>query len=149
METEMGLWIDHRQAFIVTLVGQGEEVTRITSDIEKTVRYDASHGSHDDTTEIRRDRQDRRFDEQLNRYYDEIASHLREATSILILGPGEAKVELQERLGGHGLRNHVVAVNAADKMTDAQIAAEVRQHFRESQRGANRTTQQQQTTKET
>ena len=146
METEMGLWIDHRQAVIVTLVDQVEEVTRITSAIEKTVRYGASHGSHDDTTEIR---EDRRFDEQLNRYYDEIASHLREATSILILGPGEAKVELQERLEGHGLRDHIVAVNAADKMTDDQIAAEVRQHFRESQRGAARITQQQPTAKAT
>ena len=140
MEIKMGLWIDHRQAVIVTLVDQVEKVTRITSDIEKTVQYGTSHGSHDDTTEIRRDRQDKRFDEQLNRYYDEIASYLREATSILILGPGEAKVELQESLESHGLRDHVVAVNAADKMTDAQIAAEVRQHFRESQRGGNRTT---------
>jgi hypothetical protein len=56
MKTEVGLWIDHRQAVIVSLVDQVEEIKRITSDIEKDVRYSgASKGSHDDTTEIRRD----------------------------------------------------------------------------------------------
>ena len=150
MKPQVGLWIDHRQAVIVTLVDQVDEVKRITSDIEKFVRhFGASHESHDDTGEIRRDRQDRRFDEQLYRYYDEIASYLRDATSILILGPGEAKVELQKRLEGHGLRDHIVAVKNADKMTDDQIAAEVRQYFRESQRGANRTTRQQRPAKKT
>jgi hypothetical protein len=39
MKKEVGLWIDHRQAVIVTLVDQVEETKRITSDIEKQVRY--------------------------------------------------------------------------------------------------------------
>jgi hypothetical protein len=57
MKTEVGLWIDHRQAVIVSLVDQVEEIKRITSDIENHVRYSgaSSKGSHDDTTEIRRD----------------------------------------------------------------------------------------------
>jgi hypothetical protein len=118
-----------------------EEIKRITSDIEEHVRYSgASHGSHDDTTEIRRDRQDRRFDDQLNRYYDEVISYLRDATSILILGPGKAKGELQKQLEAHGLSDRIAALKTADKMTDAQIAAAVRQYFREKQHGSNKAT---------
>ena len=60
MKKEAGVWIDHRQAVIVTLIDQVEETKQIMSDIEKQVRYSGdSVGSHDDTTEIRRDRQDR------------------------------------------------------------------------------------------
>ena len=131
MKTEVGLWIDHRQAVIVTLVDQGEETKRITSDIEEQVRYSgASHGSHDDTTEIRRDRQDRRFDDYLSKYYDEVIACLRDVDSILIFGPGEAKGELQKQLEDQALGERIVGIETADKMTEGQIVAKVRQHFR-------------------
>jgi stalled ribosome rescue protein Dom34 len=131
MKTEVGLWIDHKQAVIVTLVDQVEETKRIISDIEKHVRYSgASHGSHDETTEIRRDRQDRRFDDYLSKYYDEVIACLRDADSILIFGPGEAKGELQKHLEGQALGERIVGIETADKMTDDQVAVKVRQHFR-------------------
>jgi len=130
MKTEVGLWIDHRQTVIVTLVDQTEEIKRITSDIEKHVRYSgASHGSHDDTTEIRRDRQDRRLDDHLSRYYGEVIACCRDADSILIFGPGEAKGELQKQLEGQSLGERIVGIETTDSMTDGQIAAKVRKHF--------------------
>jgi len=130
MKREAGLWIDHRQAVIVTLVDQVEEIKRITSDIEEHVRYSgASHGSHDETTEIRRDRQDRRFDDYLSRYYDEVIACLRDADSILLFGPGQAKGEFQKHLEGQELGERIVGIETTDKMTDGQIVAKVRQHF--------------------
>jgi stalled ribosome rescue protein Dom34 len=134
MKTNAGLWVDHRQAVIVILSDQGEEIKRIESHLEKHIRYSgASHSrtptGHDDSAE---DRRDRRFDDQLNRYYDEVISLLQNVDSILILGPGEAKGELQKRLEGQEARRRIVAIEAADKMTDGQIAAEVRQYFRGS-----------------
>ena len=132
MKTEAGLWIDHRQAVIVILLAHGEEIKRIESNIEKHVRYSgASHSQnptgHDDSAE---DRRDRRYDDHLNRYYDEVLSLLQNVDSILILGPGEAKGELQKRLEGQAGRRRIVAVETTDKMTEGQIAAEVRQRFR-------------------
>ncbi|MBN1310455.1 MAG: hypothetical protein JXB30_03475 [Anaerolineae bacterium] len=132
MKSEVGLWIDHRQAVIVTLVDRAEEIERIISDIEKHVRYfGASHGSHDDTSEIRRDRQDRRFDGHLSRYYDEVIACIRDADAILIFGPGEAKGELQKQLEAQALGERIVGVETADNMTDGQIAAQVRRRFLE------------------
>ncbi len=131
MKKEVGLWIDHKQAIIVTLVDQVEETKRILSDIEKQVRYSgASHGSGDDTTEIRRDRQDRRFDDYLSKYYAEVIACLRDADSILIFGPGEAKGELEKQLEGQALGERITGIETADNMTEGQIAAKVRQHFR-------------------
>jgi stalled ribosome rescue protein Dom34 len=131
MKTETGVWIDHRQAVIVTLINQVEEIKRITSDVEKQVRYSGdSIGSHDDTTEIRRDRQDRRFDAHLGKFFDEVIVSLRDADSILIFGPGEAKVEFQKHLEGQALSERIVGIETTDNMTDGQVAAKVRQYFR-------------------
>lgn len=45
------------------------------------------------------------------------------------IGPGEAKAKLEERLSHETPRGQVVGVATADKMTDGQIAALVRQRF--------------------
>jgi len=133
MKREAGLWIDHRQAVIVTFVGQAEVTKRIVSNMETHVRYSgASHPkdqteSHNDAAE---DIRDRRFDDHLSTYYDEVIACLSDVDAILILGPGEAKVELQKRLEDHEPRGRIVAIEAADKMSDGQIAAQIRQHFR-------------------
>lgn len=153
MKKDVGLWIDHRRAVLVISLDQEEEIKQITSGMEKHVRYsDASHASgaggeaNDATTE---DGRDRRFDDHLNKYYDEVIAYLRDATAIVILGPGEAKGELQKRLEFYGLSDRIVASQTSDKLTDDQIAAEVRQYFRESEHGLNRTMQQKQTAKGT
>ncbi len=130
MKIEAGLWIDHRQAVIVTPVDRVEEIKRITSDIGKQVRYSGdSHGSHDDTTEIRRDRQDRRFDDHLSKYYDEVIACLCDADSILIFGPGEVKGEFLKHLEGQALSERIAGIETTDNMTDGQVAAKVRKYF--------------------
>jgi hypothetical protein len=57
-------------------------------------------------------------------------SSIRDADSILLFGPGEAKGELEKRLESEGLKGRIVGVEAADKMAERQIAAKVRQCFR-------------------
>lgn len=124
MKREIGLWIDHREAVIVILADEGEETKRIVSDIEKDVRF--SGGAQEVTAE---DMRDRRFTNHLNKYYDEVIAHIREADSILIFGPGEAKGELRKRLESEELGGRIVGIETVDKMTDRQIAAKVRQRF--------------------
>ena len=131
MKKEAGLWIDHRQAVIVTLNEQGEEIAHVNSGMAKHVRFSGASQSetptdHDDSTE---DKRDRRFENHLDKFYDDVIALLQNADSILILGPGEAKGELQKRLEAHPGNHGIIAVQTADKMTDGQIAAEVRRHF--------------------
>ncbi|RPJ86456.1 MAG: hypothetical protein EHM18_06150 [Acidobacteria bacterium] len=126
MKREVGLWIDHRKAVIVSVTDNGEETGLVESDMEKHVRYSAA--AQEDSAE---DQRDNRFTGHLNEYYDHVISRIRDAESILIFGPGEAKVELQKRLERESLSGRVVGVETVDKMTDRQIAARVRQHFPE------------------
>jgi hypothetical protein len=128
MKRQAGLWIDHKGAFVVLLGEGAEETERIESGMEKHVRYSghaaAAEGSADD-------QRDRQFAAHLERYYDVVISHLGDAKSILLFGPGEAKGELAKRLASKGLGERIVGVETVDKMTDHQIAAKVRQHYQE------------------
>jgi hypothetical protein len=125
VKSKVGLWIDHRKAVIVIVTDEGEETKQITSDMEKRVRF-SSGASEDGSAEDMRDRQ---FENHLNSYYDDVIACLREAESIQIFGPGEAKGELETRLENVGLKGRIVEIETVDKMTDRQIAAKVRQRF--------------------
>jgi hypothetical protein len=124
MKRYVGLWVDHRKAVIVSLTDKVEKTTRILSGMEKHVRF--SGGAQGAAAE---DQRDRRFTGHLDRYYDKLVSYIRDADSILILGPGEAKSELRTRLEGEALGGRIVGIETVDKMTDHQIAAKVRERF--------------------
>jgi hypothetical protein len=128
MKKEIGLWIDHRQAVIVILSEAGEEIRKITSNMEKHVRFMGGSASEDGSTEDVRDRQ---FGNRLHGYYDEVVAIIRDANSIQLYGPGEAKGELEKRLVSAGLKNRISRIETVDKLTDKQIAALVRQHLQE------------------
>ena len=129
MAREVGVWIDHRKAVIAILVGKTEQLLQVTSNREKHVRY--AGAAQEDSAE---DQRDRRFAGHLDKYYDEVVRCIRDADAILILGPGEAKVELEERLGRAALRERIVGIETVDKMTDRQFAARVRRRFLKSKR---------------
>jgi hypothetical protein len=133
MKTTVGLWIDHRKAVIVTVSEKGEETREITSEVEKqpgrsagvrsTTPYESQLVAPDDSRQ-------RKFTGHLHVYYDEVIASIRDAESILIFGPGEAKGELKKRLQRDKLGGRIVAVQTADRMTDREIAAKIREYFR-------------------
>jgi hypothetical protein len=127
MKRQVGLWIDHRETLIVFIGDDGEETRRIESGMEKHVRFSGGNRSEEGSADDQRDRQ---FASHLNRYYDEVITNIRDAESILLFGPGEAKGELEKRLATKGFGGRIVGIETVDKMTDRQIAAKVREHFR-------------------
>ena len=132
MKRKVGLWIDHRKAVIVFLAGEEEEMKLVRSSVEKQIRRAAgsrSGGPFESQAVQSDDRQQRAFTKHLNTYYNEVISCIRDADSILIFGPGEAKGELKKHLEREGLGRLIVGVETVDEMTDGQIAAKVRQHF--------------------
>lgn len=133
MKKEVGLWIDHRKAVIVTVTDKREETKEITSNIEKHVRY--SGGSHSVSAEGQQeikgeDQRDRQYINHLNQYYDEVIACIHDAETIQIFGPGEAKGELKKRLERKNFTGHIDINETADKMTDHQIAAKVHERFK-------------------
>jgi stalled ribosome rescue protein Dom34 len=129
MTTQVGLWIDHRKAVIVVVSAEGDATSHIESNVEKHVRYSGGGHSHESRPGTAEDTQDRHFDGQLNKYYDAVIERIRDAEAILILGPGEAKGELRTRLEQGGLGARIVGVETADKMTERQVSAKVREYM--------------------
>ena len=121
---KVGLWIDHKKAVIFSLSDEGAEIKRISSELEHQV-----HNSSGLQKESAEKHKDSRLTGHLNKYYDDVLSYIRTAESILIFGPGEAKVELKKRLENVDLHGHIVGIETVDKMTDNQIVAKVRQRF--------------------
>lgn len=132
MNRKVGLWIDHRQAIVVSITEKGEEMREIMSEVEKQPRRSGDSplkGTYESLQVPADDSRQKTFTGHLNIYYDEVIASIRDAESILIFGPGEAKDELKERLEGNNLGGRVVGIETVDKMTDPQIAQKVRQHF--------------------
>jgi hypothetical protein len=125
MKKEVGLWIDRRKAVIVIVTEAGDEIKKITSAMEKRVRFSGGTAG-DGSSESARDNQ---LANHLNDYYDEVIAIIRDADTIQIFGPGEAKGELKKRLETAGVMTKILAVETVDKMTDRQIAAKVRDHL--------------------
>jgi len=132
MKKELGLWIDHRKAVIVTIENEVEVIREIRSNIEKHVRFSTGcrvKGANVPTGSTAEDMRDRQFNDHLNNYYDAIISFIRKADALWIFGPGEAKVEFKNQLIRGGLEGIIVGVETVDKMTDPQISAKVRDHY--------------------
>ena len=132
MKTRAGLWIDHRKALIVAMTDTGQVTRLVISKIDKqlgrfsgirsTTPYESLQVPADDSRE-------RKLTTALTMYYRAVIASVRDAESILIFGPGEAKGELAKRLRRDKLGALIVGVETVDKMTDRQIAAKVRAYF--------------------
>lgn len=124
MKNAVGLWIDHRKAVVVRIKDKLEEIKVITSNVDKHIRF-----SGEAQKQAEEDQQDRRFRNQLNQFYDGVISFLRDAESILIIGPGKAKIEFKKRLETETQSGRIVGLETVDKMTDNQIVARVKGYF--------------------
>jgi len=133
MNNNVGVWIDHRKAVIVSIKEKGEEIREIPSDMEKHIRF--SGGAQVASAE---DQRDRRFTGHLDKYYDKVVSCVRDADSILILGPGEAKGEFEKRLRAESFGARIVGIEAMDKMNYHDLAAKVQKHFLNSVEGVQK-----------
>jgi hypothetical protein len=132
MKKEVGLWIDHSKTVMVTIKDETEVVREVRSNMEKNLRFKSGKDAKTPNTSTRstaEDMRDRRFGNHLGNYYEGVVSLIRDADSIWIFGPGEAKVELENCLKRDDLGDRIVGVETVDRMTDNQIAAKVRDRF--------------------
>ena len=134
MNGKTGVWIDHRKAIVVLVSDSGEETTHVQSGVESQLRRsgDKTTGSFEALQVPSDDTRERKYKAELNTFYDEVISHLLTSKSIFICGPGEAPMELKNRIDTkHSVTGNVV-LQAADSMTDAQVVAKIRKHFQAS-----------------
>jgi hypothetical protein len=133
LNSKAGIWLDHREAIIVML-GENQHTERVLSKVEKHPERTGDSpmkGHYESRAVPADDKRQRALSGELNRYYDAVIAAVGAAGSLFIFGPGEAKRELKKRLEAKGLGSRVAALETADKMTDPQIAQNVRKFFSE------------------
>ena len=136
MTKNIGLWIDHKKAIIVIQGEQGEDIQKIESGVGRHVSYrGAPHPRSPYSAQYQQgdDQLDNKFTEQLNKFYEKVIDLIRGAQAVLIIGPGEAKRELEKRILHAKVKVPIMDIVPADKLTDRQIAAKVRSYFQEAE----------------
>ena len=134
MTKQIGLWIDHKQAVILTITDKDESLLKVLSGIERHLRFrGATHPRTPYSAQYQKgdDQLDKQYDGYLNKFYEKVLTHLRGANAVWIFGPGEAKTELKKRLEHQKVHAQIDGLEAAGKMTERQIAAKIRHHFQQ------------------
>ena len=128
---KIGIWIDHKKAVIVTASADGVTAQTLESDLGPHGRYSDSSSASDGSQGGGGEKHyEERYDEHLGRYYDEVIRQLGQPEALLIFGPGEAKLQLKERLSGSkALSQRIVGIETTDKLTDPQIVAKVKEYY--------------------
>lgn len=123
MAARIGLWLDERQAVIVSVTNMSTQITKVKSAIKDEIYSisPASDGSRakEDPAAARRNKI--RIKEALDPYYEGIIDNIWTAGEIFIFGAGEAKYELKNLLEKNNLAQRIVGFEDADKMADDQI----------------------------
>ena len=107
MATKAGVWIDHKQATVVLIKDAGPEIKKIAFDIGQPIRpMDGSRPKNKYTPNdfVAEDRRERKVENDRKDYYDDVIAAIRGADALVILGPGEAKGELQKHIKAKKLR---------------------------------------------
>jgi hypothetical protein len=122
MRQKVGIWIDHRKAVVV--IASSDQVTAKTveSDVGPHARY-SDRAAYPTPDSPKAGRGEKKFAERsrqsLDRYYDEVISQMGQPEALLIFGPGEAKLQLQERMRhSKSLSELTVDIESTDKHTD-------------------------------
>ncbi len=133
MNNKAGVWIDHKKAVIVSTSPDPITANTLESEVGPHARYSgrAGYPTPDGPQDGGGEKQyEARYGQHLDRYYDAVIKQLGHPEALLVFGPGEAKLQLKERLGhSKALSECTVVVETTDKLTDPQIVAKVKEHY--------------------
>ena len=124
MSHDVGVWIDHKKAVIVSITAGHVTTITLESDVRSHPHFSGSQEGGGEK------KYEERHNQDLDRYYDDVIGQLGKPDALLLFGPGEAKLQLKARLARSKMSSEsVVAVESTDKLTDPQIVAKVKEHY--------------------
>ena len=134
----LGVWLDHREAYLVWMDEQGHaqcrhieaEHTEGGNRPGRVVAGGGGGGRGVYGTMAPHVHMEEKRHREAKRFYDHLFKAIRTAQGIYIFGPGQAKHEMHKRLLEHkDFNGRVRAVAGAERMTEPQLAAQVRAFF--------------------
>ena len=133
MKKNTGLWIDHKDAILVSIEGGESVVRHVASSAEP--HHKPSGGWKSGGTSVAQSVSNEHIDEerrkhQYHAYYQQVICLLKDSDRIAVFGPGEAKIELAKEIAKVGeMHKKEVAVEACDRPTENQFIAKVKTFF--------------------
>ena len=123
MNHNVGIWIDHKKAVIVSASADRVTAKTLKSDVGSHARYSGPQDGGGET----------KYEERHGQHLDRLRRGHQSTGATRgpsDLGPGEAKLQLKERLSrSKVLAEGIVGIETTDKLTDPQIVAKVKQHY--------------------
>jgi uncharacterized protein YegL len=130
MDRNVGVWIDHKQAYLIWY--KEGRVDVIPSNIEPPEHFSGGTqlgGKLNQKGDLEIRHNDR-YKVKLTQFYKRVIEALKDADSVFVMGPGEAKLEFEKAFKRQkALQNRLLKVETADKMTKNQMIARVRQFY--------------------
>lgn len=130
---KIGIWLDKKTAYIVTLSGADANMDSIDSELEF---FHIRGGSRSKTRwgpqqVVQDSRYLEREKHQLKKYFTAIMEKIADADAVVIFGPGQTGQKLEKEIAEnhHEFLPRIVKVEIANSMSDNQIVAWVRDFF--------------------
>lgn len=132
MKKQIGIWLDYKEANIITFNGEKNEVEIIPSEVEVYrlkggARSKQPYGPMDKTSESKilyRRKQ------QVEKYYKKIMEATKDGDEIYIIGPAEAKIGLRNKMTKtRNYRPMIKGFETVDSITKNQKIAQTRNFF--------------------
>lgn len=114
------LWLDTQEAKLFKLVPQEAQKQHLKMHGHKHFKH--PHGKHEG-----------HHHPDAERFYAEVAQSVKDASELLIMGPGEAKTQFKHHLDKHfksTIAEKVVGIETVDHPTDNQILERARKFFK-------------------
>jgi len=131
MDRNVGLWIDHKQAYLIWY--REGRIDVIPSEIEPPEHFSGGTqlgGKLNQKGDMEL-RHNGRYRLKLTKFYKQVVAALKDVDSIFIMGPGEAKVEFEKVLTRQkAMQKRLLKVETAEKMTKNQMIARVRRFYK-------------------
>lgn len=118
---KVGIWIDHRRAVVVTIENGEESI--------KTIEGEDDHKRKSMGPQaINEHRVEENYRLHVVNFYKDVIKDIGKPDQLLVMGPAQAKLEFAGEVEKVSeLRGVTMKIETADKMTDPQVAAKVRE----------------------
>lgn len=130
---KMGIWLDHRDAFLILIKGDQTTVEHMESNADSHFRpkggWKAS-GTAVAQSVSKEKTVNERHKHELREFYHTLIQKFAKLDTLLIFGPGEAKHELTREIKKiKAPQPRIAAVKTAERLTENQLIAEVKSFF--------------------
>ncbi len=130
---KVGIWLDQKEALIVTVINNSVTKNLVVSDIETRERIPGEKkifGRFGDQYLNDEKSKKNKINDLTTRYLNAILAQLKKVDEVLLFGPAQTKIKLEKLINtDNNLSSKLKSVQNANNMTENQKVAFVKNYF--------------------